>query len=152
VRDASTVKRRVNVEGVPRLPAFSHAVVVGDHVYVAGTLGTDVDLNLVDGGVGGQTRQALDYIKRILEECGASLGDVVKVNVYLTDMSTFGEMNDAYVSVFGDDPPARITVGCSALALDAGVEIDCVAVLRACPSRSARLDASLSGQALTTDR
>ena len=123
------MKRRVNVEGVPRLPAFSHAVQVGDQVYVAGTLGTDADLKLVDGGVRGQTLQALAYIKRILEECGASLDDVVKVNVYLTDMNSFGEMNEAYMSVFGGDPPARITVGCSALALGAGVEIDCVAVL-----------------------
>ena len=41
----------------------------------------------------------------------------------------FEEMNEAYMSVFGDDPPARITVGCSALALGAGVEIDCVTVL-----------------------
>lgn len=122
------VKRHVNVEGVPRLPAFSHAVQVGDHIYVAGTLGTDADFNLVDG-VHAQTLRALDYIRRILEECGASLDDVVKVNVYLTDMSTFEEMNDAYLSVFGDRVPARITVGCSALALGAGVEIDCVAML-----------------------
>ncbi|HEY2602645.1 MAG TPA: RidA family protein [Thermoleophilaceae bacterium] len=124
------MKRRVNVEGVPRLPAFSHAVQVGDQIYVAGTLGTDAEMKLVDGGVHGQTLQALDYIKRILEQCGASLGDVVKVNVYLTDMSTFGEMNDAYLSVFDDTAvPARITVGVNALALDASVEIDCVAVL-----------------------
>ena len=122
------VKRRVNVEGVPRLPAFSHAVQVDDHIYVAGTLGTDADFNLADG-VHAQTLQALDYIKRILEECGASLDDVVKVNVYLTDMSTFEEMNEAYTSVFGQEAPARITVGCSALALGAGVEIDCLAVL-----------------------
>jgi reactive intermediate/imine deaminase len=123
------VKRRVNVEGVPRLPAFSHAVQVDDHIYVAGTLGTDAELNLVGGGVHAETLQALDYIKRILEECGASLDDVVKVNVYLTDMSTFEQMNEAYLSVFGDKVPARITVGCSALALGAGVEIDCLAVL-----------------------
>jgi 2-iminobutanoate/2-iminopropanoate deaminase len=122
------MKRRVNVEGVPRLPAFSHAVQVDDHIYVAGTLGTDADLNLAEG-VHAQTLQALDYIKRILEECGASLDDVVKVNVYLTDMSTFQEMNEAYLNVFGDKVPARITVGCSALALGAGVEIDCLAVL-----------------------
>jgi reactive intermediate/imine deaminase len=124
------VKRRVNVEGVPRLPAFSHAVQVDDHVYVAGTLGTDADLNLVEGGTRGETLQALAWVKRILEECGASLDDVVKVNVYLTDMSTFEEMNEAYMSVFGDDAvPARITVGVSALALGAAVELDCVAVL-----------------------
>jgi 2-iminobutanoate/2-iminopropanoate deaminase len=125
----TAVKRRVNVEDIPRLPAFSHAVQVDDQIYVAGTLGSDAHLNLVDGGVRAETLQALAYIKRILEECGASLDDVVKVNVYLTDMSKFEEMNEAYMSVFGDDPPARITVGVSALALGAGVEIDCVAVL-----------------------
>jgi enamine deaminase RidA (YjgF/YER057c/UK114 family) len=44
-------------------------------------------------------------------------------------MAAFAEMNDAYVSVFGTDPPARITVGCNGLALDAAVEMDCVAFL-----------------------
>jgi 2-iminobutanoate/2-iminopropanoate deaminase len=123
------VKRRVNVEGIPRLAAFSHAVQVDDHVYVAGTLGADANMNLADGGMRGETLQALAYIKRILEECGASLDDVVKVNAYITDMSRFDEMNAAYISVFGDDPPARITVGVSELALGASVELDCVAIL-----------------------
>jgi 2-iminobutanoate/2-iminopropanoate deaminase len=123
------VKRRINVEGVPRLAAFSHAVQVGDHVYVAGTLGTDADMNLADGGIRGEALQALAYIKRILEECGASLDDVVKVNAYITDMSKFDEMNAAYMSVFGDTPPARITVGVNELALGASVEFDCVAIL-----------------------
>ena len=123
------MKRTVNVDGLARLPAFSHAVVAGDHVYVAGTLGTaDDGMELVPGGVGPQTERALRIIERILAACDASLDDVVKVNVYLTDMSTFGEMNEAYLSVFRGEPPARITIGCAALALDAAVEIDCVAV------------------------
>jgi len=54
---------------------------------------------------------------------------VAKVNVYLTDMAAFAAMNEAYSSVFGDDPPARITVGCTALALGASVEMDCVAFI-----------------------
>ena len=123
------MKRRVNVEGVPRLNAFSHAVQVGDTIYVAGTLGTDADFKLAEGGMRGETLQALAYIKRVLEECGASLDDVVKVNAYITDMGKFDEMNEAYLSVFGDEVPARITVGVSGLALGASVEFDCVAVL-----------------------
>jgi 2-iminobutanoate/2-iminopropanoate deaminase len=122
------MKRHENVEGVPRLAAFSHAVQVDDHIYVAGTLGTDLDFKLAEGGMRGETLKALGYIKRILEECGASLKDVVKVNAYVTDMSKFGEMNEAYLSVFGDPPPARITVGVGELALGAAVEFDCVAV------------------------
>ena len=125
------MKRHVNVEGIPRLAAFSHAVQVGDHVYVAGTLGTDADMNLADGGMHGETLLALAYIRRILEECGASLDDVVKVNAYITDMSKFDEMNAAYMSVFKGDPPARITVGVKELALGASVEFDCIAVVAA---------------------
>ena len=52
---------------------------------------------------------------------------MVKVNVFLADMSTFGAMNKAYLAIMGEDPPARITVGRAELALGAAVEIDCVA-------------------------
>jgi 2-iminobutanoate/2-iminopropanoate deaminase len=123
--------RRINVEGVARLSAFSHAVVAGDHVYVSGMLGArEGEPRLVPGGIGAETTQALRNIERVLAACGATLEDVVKVNVYITDMDRFDEMNAAYVEMFGDDPPARITVGCSGLALGALVEMDCIAVLR----------------------
>ena len=121
---------KVNVEGIARLPAFCHATIAGQQVYVSGMLGAlPGGLQLIDGGVAAQTTQTLRNIEQILAACGATLGDVVKVNVYLTDMAQFADMNDAYLAVFGDDPPARITVGCSALALGALVEMDCVAVL-----------------------
>jgi 2-iminobutanoate/2-iminopropanoate deaminase len=119
--------RRVNVDGLDRLPAFSHATVAGDQVFVAGQLGTVPGTMTVSGDVGEQTTQALRNIEAILAECGCTFADAAKVNVYLTDMATFGEMNNAYLAVVGDDPPARITVGCAALALGAAVEIDCVA-------------------------
>lgn len=122
-----TVKK-VNASGLARLPAFSHAVVAGDFIFVSGTLGTKPGtFELVDGGTGPETMQALRNIEAILQECGASLADVVKVNVFLTDIQTFREMNEAYLGVIGSDPPARITVGRSAFALDAAVEIDAVA-------------------------
>ena len=120
--------RKVTVDGLARLPAFCHAVVAGDFIYVSGTLGTQLSsMELVPGGTGPQTAQALRLIERILEACGASLDDLVKVNVFLADISTFGEMNTAYLQVMGSDPPARITVGRADLALGAAVEIDGVA-------------------------
>jgi 2-iminobutanoate/2-iminopropanoate deaminase len=119
--------RRVNVDGLDRLSAFSHATVAGDQVFVAGQLGTAPGTMTVSGGVGEQTTQALRNIEAILAACGCTFADVAKVNVYLTDMSAFDEMNAAYLAVLGDDPPARITIGCAALALSAAVEIDCVA-------------------------
>lgn len=120
--------RKVSIEGMPRLPAFCHAVVAGDFIYVSGTLGMLPDtMQLVDGGTGPETEQTLRNIEAILAGCGATLADVVKVNVFLADMSAFQEMNEAYIGVMGSDPPARITVGRAELALGAAVEIDAIA-------------------------
>lgn len=122
------VLERIVVEGMARLPAFSHAVVVGDIIYVSGSLGTAPNsMELVPGGTGTETTQALSNIEEILEVSGASLSDVAKVNVYLADIATFNEMNTAYLEAFGTEVPARITVGGVDLALGAAVEIDCVA-------------------------
>ncbi len=119
---------KVNVPGLAKLPAFCHAVVAGDFIFVSGTLGTKWDsMELVPGGTGPETTQTLRHIERILAACGAELADVVKMNVYLADMGTFAAMNEAYTAVMGSDPPARITVGRAALALGAAVEIDAIA-------------------------
>jgi 2-iminobutanoate/2-iminopropanoate deaminase len=120
--------KKVNAPSLARLPAFCHAVVAGDFIYVSGTLGTKPNsMELVEGGTGAETTQALQNISLILKECGASLADLVKVDVFLADMQTFSEMNEAYLAVMGSDPPARITVGRAELALGAAVEIDAVA-------------------------
>ncbi len=120
--------RKINVAGVAGLPAFCQATVAGDQVFVSGTLGTQPgSLELVPGGIAAQTTQILRNIETILAACGCGLADVAKVNVYLTDMASFAAMNQAYLGVFGADPPARITTGCTALALGALVEMDCVA-------------------------
>ncbi len=120
--------QKINVSGLGRLPTFCHAVVAGETIYVSGTLGTKGEsLDLVAGGTGPQTTQTLRNIERILQACGASLADLVKINVYLADINTFADMNAAYLAVIGDDPPARITVGGNDLALGAAVEIDAVA-------------------------
>lgn len=119
---------KINAPGLARLPAFSHAVVAGDFIFVSGTLGTRPgSMELVEGGTGAETRQALLNIEAILHECGATLADLVKVNVYLAEIDTFAEMNGAYLELIGEAPPARITVGRSAFALGAAVEIDAIA-------------------------
>jgi 2-iminobutanoate/2-iminopropanoate deaminase len=119
---------RIVAEGLARLPSFSHAVAAGDYVHVAGTLGTVGEtMELAEGGVGPQTTQTLRNIGLILETVGLGFDDVVKMNVYLADMTDFEAMNQAYMAAIGDSPPARITVGGVALALGAAVEIDCVA-------------------------
>ena len=119
---------KIVVDGLARLPSFSHAVVTGSTIYVSGTLGTLPDsMELAPGGVGQQTTQTIKNIEQILQARGASLADVVKVNVYVSDIATFNEMNEAYLEAFSNSPPARITVGGVDLALGAAVEIDCIA-------------------------
>lgn len=120
--------KKINVPKLGRLKSFSHAVIAGDFIFVSGTLGTKPDSpDLVDGGTGPETAQALRNIGTILEASGASLADLVKVDVFLADIDKFQEMNEAYLGVIGSDPPARITVGRAALAKGAAVEIDAVA-------------------------
>jgi 2-iminobutanoate/2-iminopropanoate deaminase len=120
--------RKVVVDGLGKLPAFCHAVVAGDFIYVSGTLGTKAgSFELVEGGTGPETTQTMRNIETILAGCDATLADLVKVNVFLSDMETFSDMNAAYMAVIGDEPPARITVGRAALALGAAVEIDAIA-------------------------
>jgi len=103
--------RRVVVPSVGRLPAFSHASIVDRQVFVAGVLGTLPDsMSLAPGGTGPETEQALRNLETILTACGCSFDDVAKVNVYLTDMSTFGVMNDAYTPFVGDEPPVKAGV------------------------------------------
>ncbi|HEU5087782.1 MAG TPA: RidA family protein, partial [Roseiflexaceae bacterium] len=66
--------RRVTVAGLAKLPAFCHAVIAGDFVYVSGTLGTKPgSMELVGGGAGPQTAQAMRHIETILQACDASL-------------------------------------------------------------------------------
>ncbi len=123
-----TKNPRINDPELGRLPQFAHATRAGDLLFVSGTLGTMGDeFELVAGGAGPETAQTLANIARILSAAGLGVDDIVKVSVYLHDMSDFAAMNTAYSEFFGDDPPARITVGGADLALGATVEIECIA-------------------------
>lgn len=120
--------QKVVVDGLGRLPQFCHATIAGDWIYVSGTLGTiPGTMDLAPGGTGPETTQTMANITLILEACGATFDNVVKVSVFLADMTTFRQMNDAYSDVVGSDPPARITVGRADLALGGAVEIECIA-------------------------
>lgn len=107
---------------------YSHAVDDGTHVFCSGQTPIDPETGrLRQGGVGEQTHQCFDNLFAVLADGGLGAEDVVKVNVYLTDMDDFAEMNEAYATRFSDPPPARTTVGVAALPMDARVEIELVA-------------------------
>ena len=113
--------------GSPPLP-FSEAVRVGDMLYLSGQLGTDSTGRLVPGGIGPETRQALTNIADVLQRHGASLDQVVKCTVMLADMREWGAMNEVYVTFFRSHRPARSAFGTNGLALEARLEIECMAV------------------------
>jgi reactive intermediate/imine deaminase len=84
---------------------------------------------VVEGGIEAQTRQTLENVRAALALAGASLADVVKVNIFLTDMGDFAAMNGVYREFFPSEPPARTTVGTTALANPAmRIEIEAVAL------------------------
>jgi 2-iminobutanoate/2-iminopropanoate deaminase len=112
----------------PRGP-YSPAVRAGDFIYVSGQVPVDPATNQpVTGDIRQETRQVLNNITRLLEACGSSRAEVVKVQVYLTDVKDFAAMNEVYTEFFGDAKPARTTIGVAALPLPNGkVEIDAIA-------------------------
>jgi 2-iminobutanoate/2-iminopropanoate deaminase len=108
---------------------FSPAVRANGFIFLAGQLGTDASGQLVAGGIRPQTRQALENIRSLLQRTGASLEQVVKCTVFMADMSEWGTMNEVYTTYFAAGRfPARTAAGASGLALDARVEIECIAV------------------------
>ena len=110
---------------------YSHAIDNGDYVFCSGQTPIDPSTNeLRTGSVGDQTHQCFDNLFAVLADGGLGSDDVVKVNVYLTDMGDFEEMNAAYVTRFTAPPPARTTVGVAALPMNARVEIELVAKKR----------------------
>jgi 2-iminobutanoate/2-iminopropanoate deaminase len=112
------------------MPHHRHAVKSGGLVFLSGQTPLDPATGkLVEGSVGAQTRRCLENLQIVAGAAGASLGDSVRLGVYVTDMSTFPEVNEAYAAFFGDGPPARSTIGVAALPLGAQVEIDAVIAL-----------------------
>jgi 2-iminobutanoate/2-iminopropanoate deaminase len=126
------MRQAILVPGVARLPQFSSAVRSGDFLFLSGVLGTKPNsMELVEGGAGPETKQALENMHTVLKACGADLDDVVKCTVFLCDMADFAAMNEAYAAVFGTaNPPARSSLAARALALGARVEIECIAAAK----------------------
>ena len=106
------------------LGPYTPVVRAGDWLICSGQLGV-LDGELVVGGVGPQVTQALANVAGLLADHGATLADVVKTLVFLTDIGDYATMNDAYVAAFGDHRPARSAVAVLALPRGADVEIEC---------------------------
>jgi 2-iminobutanoate/2-iminopropanoate deaminase len=108
---------------------YSQAIISGDLVFASGQVPLDPATGaLVDGGVSEQTEQVLRNVQSVLEEAGSGLDRVLKTTVFLTDLGSFGAMNEVYARHFTAPYPARSTIEVSALPAGAAVEIECTAV------------------------
>lgn len=112
----------MSAQGLP----FSKAYRAGDFIFVSGQVAFDENGNLVEGGIEDQTRQVMGNIESVLREAGCTLGDIVKVTVWLDDSRDFGRFNATYAEYFPGDAPARSTVRAE-LMIDAKIEVEAVA-------------------------
>jgi 2-iminobutanoate/2-iminopropanoate deaminase len=109
---------------------YAQAVSAGGFLFLSGQIALDpVTSALVSGDIAAQTECVLKNLEAVLRAAGASLRQVVKTTVFLTDLNDFARMNEVYARFFPAEPPARSTVECRRLPRDARVEIDAMAWL-----------------------
>lgn len=109
---------------------YSQAVQFGNLAFFSGQLGINPETGkLAEGGVKAQAEQALKNIKAVLEEARASVDNVLKTTIFITDMDDFQQVNAAYSTVFSKDFPARSCVAVHQLPLNALVEIEIIVAL-----------------------
>jgi 2-iminobutanoate/2-iminopropanoate deaminase len=122
-------RQSVTSEHAPRaIGPYSQAVWTGNLLYCSGQTPIDPATGqLVAGDIGEQTQQVFNNLENVLKAAGLSMENVIKVNVYLTSMSSFAGMNAVYQTRFSAPYPARTTIGVAELPLNAQIEIELVA-------------------------
>ena len=108
---------------------YSQAVKVGDTVYLSGQIGLDpVSMSMVEG-IEAQIHQVFKNLRAVAEAAGGGMGDLVKLNVFLTDLGHFAKVNEIMAQYFSQPYPARAAVGVASLPRGALVEADGVLAL-----------------------
>ena len=117
-------RETVTAQGAPKAAGpYSHAVKAGGVVYLSGQTPLDPETNtLVEGDIVAQPRRVLDNLSIVAAAAGAKLQDAVRVAIYVTDISKFKDVSEAYGEYFEADPPERTTIGVPALPLGAEIE------------------------------
>lgn len=109
---------------------YSQAVKVGDTVYLSGQIPLDpATMELVDGDVETHIRRVFDNLSAVCEAAGGSLQHIVKLNIFLTDLSNFQRVNSVMAEYFKQPYPARAAVGVASLPKDSLIEMDAIMTL-----------------------
>lgn len=125
------MKQLIETENAPKpIGPYSQGVIAkGNFIFVSGQIPLRIDGSIVEDDIKSQTRQVILNIKSILESVGASLDNVVKTTVFLSDMNNFSAMNEVYDEFFKDSKPARAAFQVARLPKDVLVEIEAIAVI-----------------------
>ena len=117
-----------SAEAVKPIGPYSQGVISNGLVFVSGQIALDPKTNaFVKGGIREQTKRVLDNLRAVLVAGGSGLDKVLKVTVYIKDISYFKDMNEVYSAEFGTHKPARSTVVCGFVKDEVLVEIDVIA-------------------------
>lgn len=120
------MKRRIiRTDKAPEaIGPYSQGISLGDLVFCAGQIPLDPATGqLIEGDIVRQTRRVVENLASVLEAAGSGLDRVLRLDVYLTDISVFPEINAVLSTVFPEEPPARVTVQVSGLPMDAAIEM-----------------------------
>ena len=124
------MKQAISTEKAPSaIGPYSQGIKAGNLVITSGQLPRDPATGAFPEGIEAQTRQSLTNCKAVLEAAGATMADVIKTTVFLSDMNDFAAMNGVYATFFEGACPARSAVQVARLPKDAMVEIECIAAL-----------------------
>jgi reactive intermediate/imine deaminase len=124
-------KSIIKTDNAPQaIGTYSQAVKVDNTVYISGQIPLDpASMEIVEGGVDEQITRVFDNLEAVAQASGGSLGDVVKLNIFLTDLGCFPSVNEIMARYFAEPYPARAAVEVSALPKGVAVEMDAVLVL-----------------------
>ncbi|NPA97462.1 MAG: RidA family protein [Crenarchaeota archaeon] len=124
-------KRIVFTDKAPKpVGPYSQGVLVDGWLFIAGQIPLDPATGkLVEGSFEDKVRRVLENVKAIVEAAGGSLENIVKVTVYLRDISKFSEFNKVYAQYFTKDPPARVVVEVSNLPKGVDLEVEAIAYI-----------------------
>ena len=126
-------KEIIQTDKAPQaIGTYSQAVKVGNTVYLSGQIPlVPATMTIIDGDISTQITQVFENLKAVAEAAGGDLSNIVKLNVFLTDLSHFPIVNEIMGRYFQAPYPARAAIGVAALPKDAGVEMDAIMQLNA---------------------
>ena len=125
------MKTIIQTDNAPQaIGTYSQAVKVDNTVYISGQIPLDpVSMEVVEGGIKAEITRVFDNLKAVAEASGGTMADIVKLNIFLTDLGSFPIVNEIMATYFQQPYPARAAIEVSALPKGVGVEMDAVLVL-----------------------